>query len=323
MQLTPGEHPFDQTLVRVAWLYFKEGRTQAEIADLLSTNRPRINKLINDARRTGLVTITLNTSLTSCIELEQELVGEFGLERAIILPTPKDPDMVAVLIGEATAQYLMQLLSSNEVSGVGTAWGATLREMVRFVPAAKYPQLCVSSVIGGLTRGLAINTFDIASDLARQLNAECAYLAAPVYADSAQSRDAILNQREFQSAFERIAKNDIILVSIGDLSDRSLLMRYGLPQDVELQSLLAAGAVGDVLGQFIDRDGVLIDHEINSRAVALPLAILAQVPRVIFAAGGMAKAAAIAGALRSRMGSALVCDEDTARRALALAREQR
>lgn len=322
MQPISGDQPFDQTLVRVAWLYFKEGRTQAEIADLLSTNRPRINKLINDARRTGLVTITLNASLTSCIELEQVLASEFGLERAIVIPTPKDPEMVPVMIGEATADYLMQLLSTTKVSGIGTAWGATLREMVRYVPASKYPDLCVSSVIGGLTRGLAINTFDIASDLARQLNAECAYLAAPVYADSAQSRDAILSQREFQSAFDRIAKNDIILVSIGDLSDRSLLMRYGLPRDVELQSLLDAGAVGDILGQFIDADGQLIDHEINSRTVALPLQTLGKVPRVIFAAGGVAKAAAIAGALRSGLGSALVCDEDTARMALTLARKR-
>lgn len=319
-QLSPDQ-PFDQTLVRVAWLYFKEGRTQAEIADLLSTNRLRINKLINEARRTGLVTITLNTSLTSCIELEQTLMAEFGLERAIILPTPKDPDLISVLVGEATADYFMQLLNTTRVSGVGTAWGITLREMVRFVPPSKFPDICVSSVIGGLTRGLAINTFDIASDLARQLNAECAYLAAPVYADSPASRDAICNQQEFQTAFTRIASNDIVLVSIGDMSDRSLLMRYGLPRDVDVQSLLDAGAVGDILGQFIDRNGQPIDHEINRRAIALSLESLRKVPRVIFAAGGRSKARAIAGALRSGLGSTLVCDEDTARLALDLARQ--
>lgn len=315
------EQTYDQTMVRVAWLYFKEGRTQGEIAEMLATNRPRINKIINDARKNGLVTITLNTSLTSCVELEQELMQEFGLKRAIIVPTPDDPALISVIIGEATANYLMQLLASEDINAIGTAWGMTLREVVHFVPSSRYPNVRVNSVIGGLTRGMAINTFDIASDLARQLGSECSYLAAPVYLDNQAARDTILQQREFKVAFERIAKCDIVMVSIGDMTDKSLLINFGLPDDIAPSSLHAAGAVGDLLGQFIDRHGNPIDHEINQRAVALPLSELVDVPHVIFPAGGLSKAHAIAGALRSGLGSALICDEATARLALKYARE--
>lgn len=315
------EQQFDQTMVRVAWLYFKEGRTQGEIADMLATNRPRINRLINEARQNGLVTITLNTSLASCIELEQILTKEFGLERAMIMPTPADPELTRVLIGEATANYLLQLLSTSEITSIGTAWGMTLREMVRnVVPVSRFPHVSVNSVIGGLTRGMAINTFDIAGDLARRLGAECAYIAAPVYLDNPAARDALLKQTEFRSIFERIARSDVVLVSIGDLTERSLLVRYGLPADIKVSSLREAGAVGDILGQFIDRHGKPVDHDVNRRAIALSLESLAKVPRVILAAGGATKAHAIAGALRSGLGSALICDEDTARSALELAR---
>lgn len=325
MQLNGETHDpkgdYDQTLVRVAWLYFKEGRTQAEIADLLMTNRPRINKLINEARTSGLVTITLHSRLTSCIEAEQLLCAEFNLERAIIVPTPSDPEQVAVVLGEAAANYFAQLLGTTEMTNVGTAWGLTLREMVRFMPASRNPNLCISSVVGGLTRGIAINTFDIVSDLARQLGAECAYMAAPVYVESKSARDAILREESFKHMLQRISKSDLVFVSIGDLTDRSLTMRYGLPPDIAHQSLLDAGAVGDMLSQFIDKHGRPIRHDINNRVIGMSLKALGEVPRVVATAGGMPKAAAIAAALRSGIVTTLVSDEDTARAAIKISRD--
>ena len=309
----------EQMQVRVVWLYFMEGRTQGEIADALSTNRLRINRIINEARRSGLVTITLNSRLVSCVELEQELIRTFGLKRAIIVPTPEDDAQVPVLLGQATADYVTQLLTDGKMTGIGGGWGSTLREMVRHMPSLRRPDLVVNSVMGGLTRGIEINTFDIAGDLARLLGAECAYFAAPIYSGSPESHDAILAQDVFHEAFERVRRNDLVVLTIGDLSERSLLMRYGLPKDVSVDDLLAAGARGDIMAQFVDALGKPIDHPINRRAIALPLAELTHIPNVIFASGGANKVEAIAAALLSGLASALVCDEDTARAAMALA----
>ncbi|SCW78996.1 DNA-binding transcriptional regulator LsrR, DeoR family [Rhizobium mongolense subsp. loessense] len=319
----PVALPDEQMQVRVVWLYFMEGRTQGEIADALSTNRLRVNKIIAEARRSGLVTITLNSKLTSCIELEQTLVAEFSLSRAIIVPTPSDPDLIPVLLGQATADYIAQLLSNGKLSGIGVGWGATLREMVRHMPSMRRPDICVNSVMGGLTHGIEINTFDIASDLARHLNAECAYLAAPIYAGSPESKTAIVTQDVFQAAFRQIASNDLVVLSIGDMTERSLLMRYGLPQDVTIDELVATGACGDVLAQFIDRNGTPIDHPLNLRAIAPPLEALRKIPNVVFASGGINKVEAIAAVLLSGLGTVLVCDEDTARAALSVAARAR
>jgi DNA-binding transcriptional regulator LsrR (DeoR family) len=318
-QSAPAPTPDEQMQVRVVWLYFMEGKTQAEIADALSTNRLRINRIINEARRSGLVTITLNSRLTSCVELERLISEEFGLTRAIIVPTPDDADLIPTLLGQATADFVVQLLSTTKMSGIGVGWGATLREMVRYMPAMRRPELCVNSVMGGLTRGIEINTFDIASDLARQLSAECAYLAAPIYAGSPESRAAIVTQDVFREALERVAANDLIILSVGDLTERSLLMRYGLPKDVSIDALAAAGAQGDILAQFINRDGRPVDHPINGRAIALPLEALRSVPNVVLTSGGMNKVEAIAAVLRSGLCKVLVCDEETARDAMTLA----
>ena len=52
----------------------------------------------------------------------------------------------------------------------------------------------------------------------------------------------------FRETFQRLAAIDVALMSVGDLSRRSLLIRYGLPRDVTVDALRAAGAVGDIMG---------------------------------------------------------------------------
>src|SRR5438552_4018052 len=310
-----------QTEVRAAWLYFMEGLTQAEIARRLGTTRLRMNRIPVAARRNGLVGITLNSELASCVALEQEFIRDFRLKAAVIVPTPADEEQVPMILGRATANFVSRYLENNRIRGFGIGWGRTLREMTRHIRAGRYPDLCVNSMMGGLTRGLEINTFDIVSELARRLNSQCQYLAAPIYASSPESRDTIMAQDIFRDAFRRIEKNELAVLSIGDLTKRSMLVRYGLPEDVGIKELKAAGAVCDIIGQFIDERGHPIDHALNRRALALPLNDLSDATTVVFAAGGAHKVRAIAAVLRGGLGSVFVCDETTARAAAALARK--
>jgi DNA-binding transcriptional regulator LsrR (DeoR family) len=309
-----------QTEVRAAWLYFMEGLTQAEIARRLGTTRLRINRILVDARRNGLVGITLNAELASCVELERQMVREFKLKSAVVVPTPEDEAQVPVILGRAAAGFLSHHLEGHRVRGLGIGWGNTLREMIRHMRAARYPDLWVSSMMGGLTHGLEFNTFDLASELARRLHSQCQYLVAPIYAGSPRSRDTIMAQDVFRDALHRIATSDIAVLSVGDVSRKSMLVRHALPDDVGIKALRDAGAVGDVLAQFIDARGRPVDHEINRRAVALSLRDLSRIPTVVLAAGGQHKIRAIASVLLSGLGSVIVCDESTARAACALAR---
>lgn len=310
-----------QTEVRAAWLYFIEGLTQAEIARRLGTTRVRINRMLVDARRNGLVGITLNSELASSVALEQELIRDFGLKSAVVVPTPADETQLPMILGRAAAGFVSHHLENNKVRGFGIGWGSTLREMVRHIRSGRYPELCVNSMMGGLTRGLEINTFDIVSELARRLNSQCQYLAAPIYAGSPASRDTIMAQDVFRDAFKRMKTNELAVLSIGDLTRRSMLVRYGLPEDVTIKELQVAGAVCDIIGQFIDSRGRPIDHPLNRRAIALPLDALSGTKTVVFAAGGAHKVRAIAAVLRGGYGSVLVCDDATARAAMVLARK--
>jgi lsr operon transcriptional repressor len=310
----------EQLRVRVAWLYFMEGLTQADIAAKLGITRLRANRLLGEARESGLVNIQVNARLASCVALERQLVQETGLKDAVVVPTPGDPDQIPAVLGRATAEYLARHLGDNRVRGLGIGWGTTLRETIRHLRSANLTDLSINSMMGGLTYGLELNTFEIASEFARRVNGQCNYLAAPIYAGSPRSRDTILAQDVFQETFQRLATNDVALLSAGDLSRRSLLIRYGLPRDVTVDSLRAAGAVGDIMGTFLDARGQPVRHAVNKRVIAAPLEMLREIATVIVASGGLNKTAILAAVVRARLCSVVVIDEATARAALGLLR---
>ena len=308
----------DQVLVRAAWLYYMEGLTQDRVAEQLGTTRLRVNRLLGEARASGLVGITINSRLATCLALEAELKRVCGLRDAVIVPTPEDPAQIPALLGRAAGEFLSRHLETGRVRGIGVGWGATLRETIRFVKPGQWPNVNVNSMMGGLTRGLEINTFETASALAARLGARCSYLAAPLYAGSQKSRDTLVSQDVFQDSFAEMAANDVALLSVGDISERSLLVRYGLPKDVTIASLKRAKAVGDIVGRFLDASGRPVDHPVNERAISASLEALARIPTVIVASGGPNKAAIIAAVLRAQLAKVLVCDEATAAQALRL-----
>jgi len=308
----------DAVAVRAAWLYYMEGLTQDRVAEQLGLTRLRVNRLLSDARASGLVQITLNTRLASCLAVEAELKASCGLQDAVIVPTPQDPALVPVLLGRAAGEFLSRHLESNRVRSIGVGWGATLRETIRFVKPGAGPDINVNSMMGGLTRGLEINTFETAAALAARLGGRCSYLAAPLYAGSEDSRNTLVAQDIFKESFADMAANDLALLSVGDLSDRSLLVRYGLPKNVSAASLRRAGAVGDIVGRFLDPAGQPVAHALNKRAISASLEVLAKLPALIVASGGLHKAPIIAAALRAKLISVLVCDQETAVQALRL-----
>ena len=306
----------DLVAVRVAWLYYMEGLTQERIATQLRLTRLKVNRVLGEARESGLVSIKINSRFETCLRLEDDLRRICDLREAVIIPTPEDPELIPVLLGRATGEFLSSHLAAHPVRGIGVGWGATLREAIRHLAPGQWPKVNVNSMMGGLTRGLEINTFETASALAARLGAQCSYLAAPLYAGSHASRDTIVSQDVFKEAFRQIAANDVALLSVGDLSMRSLLVRYGLPKDVTVASLRKAGAVGDIIGQFVDARGKQVRHELNRRVVAPSTQELTRIPTVVVSSGGLNKAPVIAAVLWAKLVSVLICDEKTARAAL-------
>ena len=76
----------EELLLRAAWFYYKDELTQVEIAKRLSLSRASVGRLLDRARRVGLVSIQLNAEYLDSSELSAELRRVFHLAEALVVP---------------------------------------------------------------------------------------------------------------------------------------------------------------------------------------------------------------------------------------------
>ena len=295
---------------RIAWLYYVEGQTQAEIALRLGISRIKVVRDLAACRESGLVQIRINGRLAGCVRLERALEARFGLGEAIVVPTPRRASDIPPALGIAAGAWLSDRLRPGMTVGIG--WGRTMHWSVRSVRRPGLRGLTVVSLLGGIDRGSAINTYETASRLAEALGAQCYYLAAPTFASRPELRDMLLDQTGVRDACERARAAQLVLVSVGSLAPGSTNRHLGLITDAEVAELEACGAVGDLLGHFLDRDGGIVDHPLNRRVVGLAPGDLARTPVCLLASGGEDKVPVLAGALRAGYANCLLTDERTA-----------
>lgn len=302
--------PEEELQARVAWYYYVGNLTQQQIANRIGTSRVRVNRLLASGRESGLVQITINSQVASCVDLERRLISRYGLDDALVVPTPENASYVRDAIGVGAGSYLSKHITDGNIIGIG--WGRTLRAILRAIQGRNYESLSVVSLQGGLSHCLRINTFEIVSDFADKFNADRHFFAAPIYASSEEARDLILQQDAIRETYEKARQANMAIVTAGDLTE-SLVVTYGLTDPGQLETIRKAGAVGDLLGHFVDRDGNPVDHPLNRRTVAVSLEDLRTIKSVLLVSGGPKKVEITRAVLLGHYVSILVTDEQTAK----------
>ncbi len=299
---------------RAVWYYYVGGMTQQQVAEKLGLTRLRVNRIIGQARADGLVRFDIRMPIAGCIALAEALRERFGLAEAVVVPALDSVEETQRAVGEAAGTLLDTMLRPGVDLGLG--WGRTLWAGVRNLTARRLADADVVTLMGSLTRGSGINTIGVATAVANRIAAECHYLAAPIYCPSTDIRAALLSHPGLEEVLARASAVDIAMISAGDLSSRSILASTSIVAH-ELEGLRRAGAVGDVLGTFLDVDGRPVDHSLRERVVGLSPDTFAAIPVRILASGGLHKHPIIRATLLGPTVTHLVTDEAVARRLLA------
>ncbi len=299
-----------ELLTRVAWLHFMEGATQREIARRLGVSQPKVARLLDKAQKCGIVRISISSPYANCLSIERRLRGLFPqLEDVVVVPTP--PGDLFEALGRAGALYLERVLQSGNL--VGIAWGRTLKCVASSIRKTRAQGLKFVTLVGGLTSSASLNPYTIGEKLASIFEGECYYLYAPAVVESEEVRNFYLSERINQKTLELARQAHWSIVGIGTVDARhSIYALTGFIDYQELELLRQRGAVGDIVGQFYDQNGVIVDTPLHRRTVALPLEDLKSMRNVIGIAGGKEKVVAIRGALRGKYIKILITDEETA-----------
>ena len=311
-------------MARAAWLYYVGGLNQETTARRLGTTRARVIRLLAEARETGLVSISVNPATAGMLPVEEAIRTRFGLDfchatPAIGLdnPTPDAEPLLAGFalraVGTAAAAHLRTHLAQTPRAIVGTGWGRTLGQMTLHLAGLTAPQARFISLMGSLTARSAYNPFEVVHELARATGGEGYVLPVPFIADSAEDRHVLLSQRTVTQALEIARSMTVGYISIGELTETSLLRQQEMISAAELAELRAAGAVGDTNGLFFDAEGRAVEHPLNRRTIALGFDDLRR-GNTVALVGGTSKLDAARAFLKSGVPRGLIVDGDTALR---------
>ncbi|HEV8640038.1 MAG TPA: sugar-binding domain-containing protein [Methylomirabilota bacterium] len=320
----PGEL---KQMVQCLELYYRQGRSQKDIASALGVSAATVSRLLKRAFDEGLVRVELDLPRTQ--ELETALTERFGLRDVVVIAAGGRSDVKEEL-GVAAAAYFEKVAANG--MRVGLSCGFTLYHTIRALRERRVRDLALYPLSGESTLKLVdLSPNTLVGMMAAKYRPPVTAYALPVQhlvslRQIERERRRLLRDPEVRQIYEAAQAVDIALVGVGQIGEQtpgfcSLAESYG----VSVKRLREFGIVGEINYQPFDAEGRIVDEPelraLMRRVLSVGGERLQELSRrddryVIAVAGGKSKIEAVRGALRGRFMNVLVTDEDVAQAVL-------
>ena len=318
-----GRWSSEELLLRAAWYYYKDELTQDEIARRLSMSRASVGRLLDRARKVGLVSISLNTEYLDAFELSGELRKTFGLSEALVVPDheeePADHHALNARVGLGGAQFMSTHLRPGASLGVG--WGETVSRVIaatNFGAVGPVNMVTLTGGVEGYLPTILSSKGEMASQSADVTSATV--IPSPIMASTPELAAALRAEPTIQQVLKQAAEVEHAVVGVGTPTADATIVHLGYLNAADARELRERAVVGDILGQFFDARGHVVELPIHDRRIGIDVADLRNIPKVVGVAGGTHKAEAILGALHGGFLDVLITNELAAIRLLELER---
>lgn len=295
-------------------MYYDLDYNQQEIADRLHLSRPKVSRLLKEARKQGIVQISVVSPNNNFLKLEKLLEEKYELKEALLVEIePQTSNRVMKRqIGSAAVNYLHRTVSEGDV--IGVSWGTTLQAMVDVMQPKPVNNVHIIQSLGGVGPPEAkAHAADISRRLAQLLNGRLTLLPAPGVVGSVQAKEVLLSDRQVKGALDLFSKINSLYVGIGALKTNPVLNQDRGEITPQLyKEIIKSNVVGDIALQFFDVNGNEIDSNLKDLVIGISIEEMKQIDTVIGMAGGPEKIDAIRGALRGKLIDVLITDNLTA-----------
>ena len=300
-------------LLDVARLYWEEGLGQEEVARRTGYSRPTVSRMLAEARRVGIVTVTVSHPIERLLSLEDRLVTAFGLKAARVSEVePGGRTGMSEAVARSGADLLLEHCRPRSVIAVSN--GRAVAAVVHRVAERNWPGSTSVAMLGSVGESFNLEDGpDVCRSLALRLGGRYRSLAVPMVFDSLSLARAVREEDQVATTLELAARSDAALTGIGSVGrSASPLMRRWMTPAVR-RDLASKGVVAHVCGHHLDAQGRHIHTDLCERTVCMEPERLHEIPMVIGVAAGPEKISAVRAVLRGDYISALVTDEPTAR----------
>lgn len=314
-------------MVQCLELYYRQGRSQKDIASALGVSAATVSRLLKRAFDEGLVRVELDLPRTQ--DLETALIERFGLRDAVVVAAGGRADVKEEL-GVAAAAYFEKTAANG--LRVGLSCGFTLYQTIRALRERSFRDLALYPLSGESSLKLVdLSPNTLVGMMAAKYRPHVTAYALPVQhlvslREIERVRRRLLRDPEVRQLYESAQAVDIALVGVGQIGEQtpgfcSLAEAYG----VSVKRLREFGVVGEINYQPFDAEGRIVDQPelraLMRRILSVSGDRLQELSRredrwIIAVAGGRPKIDAVRGALRGRFMNVIVTDEDVAQAVL-------
>ena len=299
--------------IRAAELYYEEDKTQDEIGSILALTRWKVGRLLAQAKASGFIKIEIVHPRARRLPVERRLRETCGLADAIVVSTSgvEDQDELQSRTAQAAADYLATLRPVPRTLGI--SWGRTLDDVSRHLGDGWATGVDVVQINGGVSlnrrAGTAAST---AVAIAQKAGGHATLLPSPAILERLETKRAIESDRAVAAVLDLASGADAYLFSAGTADATSVLVDSGYLTPDDVAGLVRRGAVGDVVGRYVDAAGAIVDERLDERTIGLPLESLRAAQLSIAVIAGAAKHAVARAVVGSGLCTVLVTDEETA-----------
>lgn len=300
-------------LTQISKLYYEEGCSQQEITDQMGISRPQVSRMLNEARETGIVSITIKDPFAEETALSEALIKRFGLVNAVVIDTDKSKNFTKrVQISRAAADFLLSMLKEDDILVVSP--GTSIYNVALQMAETKRPGNIIVPISGGLGNSRAgWQPNNTVFEIAKKLSCKYFLLNAPATVSSEDGRELLMNESSIREVLDIARKANVALLGIGEISSNSTIVKSGNVNDEVLDELINKKACVSFANMFLDETGNAIELSLINRTIGLDRNEILRIPMKIAVAYGKEKIEAIKATLNGNNVNALVVDLETAK----------
>jgi deoxyribonucleoside regulator len=302
----------EDLLIRASELYYQQNLSQNAIAEILGTSRPTVSRLLEEARETGIVEITIHNPVKKNADLSKRLRSEFNLRDAIVISGTYSYDEALQKCGMAASQLLHSVLENN--MSIGITWGAPMNHFATVLEPKEYYNVNIVQMVGCLGTGNPrMDGLELAITISKKLNGTYSNIYAPAFVENEFVHKYLLSEPQIQATLKKALTIDIVVTGIGALDDEtSTLHATGYISEEERQTLVSKGCVGHMLARMYDIKGKEVPIE-DKYVISAPLDCLKTPKWTIGISAHPKKTRSVYAAIISGYVNCLVIDESLAK----------
>ena len=294
-----------------AWLYYVARLNQNEIAKKIGLSKMRVHRLIAYAEKNGFVKTFVEGGFDQTFKYENALKDKYQLKICEVIPNEDQNSDPAEMLGAAGARFIMNQINENNISEFGIGTGSTISAIAKWLPKIN-KKIDFITLNGSLTSHNSIQTETAINQIAYKTIGECYNVGMPLMLVSVEQKKVVENISFIKEIMEKAANTKVKILGVGGLFDSSQIVRSKIFSAKSIEKLKKAGALGDVAGNFFDKNGELITIKETQKIFSVNIDSFKKSTTVLVA-GGSEKTAQIRSVLKSGLFKGLITDEETSK----------